>query len=171
MAEATRQLRAREKAHTRDGDAIGTARRRLPMVEVGPSTPLTAAGGPVPLIDVFEGRKQQAPCHLSMAHNLAFQAVGHYYAHRLNGPRMRYDDVARRLGLQHRTKLANRSVLSRYDIVRHAFATVRRYCQAPEDTLLVKHVPEARVLRATYGPSSRSPAPLPRRSGCMTCGT
>jgi predicted dithiol-disulfide oxidoreductase (DUF899 family) len=27
-------LRVREKAHTREGDAIATARRRLPMVEV-----------------------------------------------------------------------------------------------------------------------------------------
>ena len=28
------QLRARERAHTREGDAIAAARRRLPMVEV-----------------------------------------------------------------------------------------------------------------------------------------
>nr|WP_308129371.1 DUF899 family protein [Actinoplanes polyasparticus] len=48
----------REKAHTRDGDAIAAARRRLPMVEVDPSTPLTGVDGPVPLIDVFEGRTQ-----------------------------------------------------------------------------------------------------------------
>ncbi len=29
------RLRVREKAHTREGDAIAAARRRLPMVEVG----------------------------------------------------------------------------------------------------------------------------------------
>ena len=34
-------LRAREKAHTREGDAIAAARRRLPMVEVDGATPLT----------------------------------------------------------------------------------------------------------------------------------
>ena len=28
------ELRAREKAHTREGDAIAAARRRLPMVEI-----------------------------------------------------------------------------------------------------------------------------------------
>ena len=28
------ELRVREKAHTREGDAIAAARRRLPMVEV-----------------------------------------------------------------------------------------------------------------------------------------
>src|SRR5215470_13905324 len=52
------RLRAREKAHTREGDAIAAARRRLPMVEVDPQTPLTGANGPVPLIDIFDGRSQ-----------------------------------------------------------------------------------------------------------------
>jgi len=52
------RLRVREKAHTREGDAIAAARRRLPMVEVDPQTPLTGADGPVPLIDVFDGRSQ-----------------------------------------------------------------------------------------------------------------
>jgi predicted dithiol-disulfide oxidoreductase (DUF899 family) len=52
------RLRIREKAHTREGDAIAAARRRLPMVEVDPQTPLTGAGGSVPLIDIFDGRSQ-----------------------------------------------------------------------------------------------------------------
>src|SRR5215468_4890291 len=52
------RLRVREKAHTREGDAIAAARRRLPMVEVDPQTPLTGADGSVPLIDVFDGRSQ-----------------------------------------------------------------------------------------------------------------
>ena len=52
------ELRTREKAHTRAGDAIAAARRRLPVVEVDPSTPLIGANGPVPLIDTFEGRQQ-----------------------------------------------------------------------------------------------------------------
>jgi predicted dithiol-disulfide oxidoreductase (DUF899 family) len=33
-------LRVREKAHTREGDAIAAARRRLPMVEVDASLAL-----------------------------------------------------------------------------------------------------------------------------------
>jgi len=33
------------KGHTREGDAIAAARRRLPMVEVDPRTPLTGADG------------------------------------------------------------------------------------------------------------------------------
>jgi predicted dithiol-disulfide oxidoreductase (DUF899 family) len=51
-------LRVREKAHTREGDAIAAARRQLPMVEVDPATPVIGADGEVPLIDTFEGRSQ-----------------------------------------------------------------------------------------------------------------
>jgi predicted dithiol-disulfide oxidoreductase (DUF899 family) len=52
------ELRVREKAHTREGDAIAAARRRLPMVEIDPSTPVTGEHGTVPLLDVFDGRRQ-----------------------------------------------------------------------------------------------------------------
>ncbi len=52
------QLLVREKAHTREGDAIAAARRRLPMVEVDSQIPLVGADGQVPLVDVFEGRRQ-----------------------------------------------------------------------------------------------------------------
>ncbi|MFC7625382.1 DUF899 family protein [Microlunatus sp. GCM10028923] len=52
------ELRLREKAHTKAGDALAAARRRLPVVEVDPATPLIGANGPVPLIDTFEGRQQ-----------------------------------------------------------------------------------------------------------------
>ncbi|MCF6108453.1 DUF899 domain-containing protein [Mesorhizobium muleiense] len=50
-------LRVREKAHTREGDAIAAARRRLPMVEVDGSTPLVGERGAVTLLDAFEGRR------------------------------------------------------------------------------------------------------------------
>jgi predicted dithiol-disulfide oxidoreductase (DUF899 family) len=52
------RLRAREKAHTREGDAIAAARRRLPMVEVDAGLQLTGPQGPVTLLDAFEGRRQ-----------------------------------------------------------------------------------------------------------------
>lgn len=51
-------LRLREKAHTRESDAIAAARRRLPMIEVDGTTPVIGARGAVPLLDVFEGRRQ-----------------------------------------------------------------------------------------------------------------
>jgi predicted dithiol-disulfide oxidoreductase (DUF899 family) len=52
------KLRAREKAHTREGDAIAAARRRLPMTEVDASLTLTGQNGPVIPLDAFEGRRQ-----------------------------------------------------------------------------------------------------------------
>jgi predicted dithiol-disulfide oxidoreductase (DUF899 family) len=51
------KIRVREKAHTREADAIAAARRRLPMVEVDASLTLTGPGGPVTLLDAFEGRR------------------------------------------------------------------------------------------------------------------
>ncbi len=51
------RLLVREKAHTREGDAIAAARRRLPMVEVDPTITLTGPNGPVTLLEVFEGRR------------------------------------------------------------------------------------------------------------------
>jgi predicted dithiol-disulfide oxidoreductase (DUF899 family) len=50
-------LRRREKAATRELDAIAAQRRRLPMVEMGDYT-LIGKDGPVRLVDVFEGRSQ-----------------------------------------------------------------------------------------------------------------
>ena len=52
------RLRIREKAHTRESDAIAAARRRLPMTEVDASLPLTGRDGPLTLLDAFEGRRQ-----------------------------------------------------------------------------------------------------------------
>ena len=52
------KLRVREKAHTRESDAIAAARRRLPMVELDASLELIGPDGPVTLLDAFEGRRQ-----------------------------------------------------------------------------------------------------------------
>ncbi|MDT3315875.1 DUF899 family protein [Microbacterium sp. KSW4-11] len=51
------RLREREKAATRELDAVAAARRRLPMVEL-PDYVLEGADGPVRLVDVFQGRSQ-----------------------------------------------------------------------------------------------------------------
>jgi predicted dithiol-disulfide oxidoreductase (DUF899 family) len=52
------RLRLREKAHTREGDALAAERRRLPMVEIDGATPLRGPHGHVTLLDAFEGRRQ-----------------------------------------------------------------------------------------------------------------
>jgi predicted dithiol-disulfide oxidoreductase (DUF899 family) len=51
------ELRVREKAHTRESDAITAARRRLPMVELDATTRLTGPNGPTTLLEAFEGRR------------------------------------------------------------------------------------------------------------------
>jgi predicted dithiol-disulfide oxidoreductase (DUF899 family) len=52
------RLRIREKAHTREGDTIAAARRRLPMVEVDANLELVGPNGPLTLLEAFEGRRQ-----------------------------------------------------------------------------------------------------------------
>jgi predicted dithiol-disulfide oxidoreductase (DUF899 family) len=51
-------LRVREKTHTREGDAIAAARRRLPMAEVDANLSLIGPHGPLTLLEAFEGRRQ-----------------------------------------------------------------------------------------------------------------
>ena len=51
-------LRAREKAHTHEGDALAAERRRLPMVEVDADLTLLGPDGHLTLLDAFEGRRQ-----------------------------------------------------------------------------------------------------------------
>ena len=59
---ARAELLVREKAHTRAGDELAAARRRLPMT---PMEPIMVAGpdGPVPLHDVFEARRMLIVYH------------------------------------------------------------------------------------------------------------
>ena len=47
------ELLVREKAHTREGDAIAAARRRLPMVEFDGKVEVVGPDGPVPFLDLF----------------------------------------------------------------------------------------------------------------------
>jgi predicted dithiol-disulfide oxidoreductase (DUF899 family) len=52
------ELLVREKAHTHEGDAIAAARRRLPMVEVDGTVEVVGPDGPVPFLDLFQGRNE-----------------------------------------------------------------------------------------------------------------
>jgi predicted dithiol-disulfide oxidoreductase (DUF899 family) len=54
---ARARLLVREKAHSREGDAIAAERRRLPMIEVPASVTVVGADGEVPFLDVFDGRR------------------------------------------------------------------------------------------------------------------
>jgi len=55
-------LLVREKAHTRAGDKLAAARRRLPMVRMVPNT-VVGPKGPVALRDVFEDRRMLIVYH------------------------------------------------------------------------------------------------------------
>lgn len=55
---AREELLVREKAHTREGDALAAARRRLPRVECDGTAEVTGPEGPVPFLDLFQGREE-----------------------------------------------------------------------------------------------------------------
>jgi predicted dithiol-disulfide oxidoreductase (DUF899 family) len=52
------ELLTREKEHTRRGDAIAAARRRMSMTEVDAQHTVTGPDGPRSLLDLFEGREE-----------------------------------------------------------------------------------------------------------------
>src|SRR5688500_8957221 len=59
---ARAELLVREKAHTRAGDELAAARRRLPMIRMEPIM-VVGPDGPVPLHEVFEGRRMLIVYH------------------------------------------------------------------------------------------------------------
>lgn len=69
------ELRRREKAATRELDAIAAQRRRLPMVEV-PDYTLESAEGPVRLVDVFAGKSQLITYHHMWSPGAEWQCGG-----------------------------------------------------------------------------------------------
>lgn len=69
------ELRLREKAATRELDAIAAQRRRLPMVEL-PEYTLIGADGPVRLADVFAGRTQLITYHHMWSPGAEWQCGG-----------------------------------------------------------------------------------------------
>jgi predicted dithiol-disulfide oxidoreductase (DUF899 family) len=48
-------LLVREKANTRESDAIAAARRRLPITELPGEITVVGAAGPIPFLDAFNG--------------------------------------------------------------------------------------------------------------------
>lgn len=52
------ELLVREKAYTREGDALAAARRRLPMVEFDGTVEVVGPDGPVPFLGLFQGRDE-----------------------------------------------------------------------------------------------------------------
>jgi hypothetical protein len=55
---ARAELLVREKAHTRAGDALAAARRRLPMVALDGMVEVVEPGGPVRFLELCQGREE-----------------------------------------------------------------------------------------------------------------
>jgi len=68
-------LRVREKAATRELDAIAAQRRRLPMVAL-PDYTLEGEDGPVRLVDVFDGQRQLITYHHMWSPGAEWQCGG-----------------------------------------------------------------------------------------------
>lgn len=73
---ARESLLAREKASTRELDALAAARRRLPMVRLKKEYTLTGPDGPVSLAELFEGRRQLIVYHFMFAPEWEAGCVG-----------------------------------------------------------------------------------------------
>ena len=69
------ELRRREKAATRELDAIAAQRRRLPMVAL-PDYTLQGEDGPIRLADVFAGRRQLITYHHMWSPGAEWQCGG-----------------------------------------------------------------------------------------------
>ena len=70
---AVAALRIKEKASTRERDALAAERRRLPMMHIEKDYVLQGPHGAVRLVDLFEGRRQLLLYHFMLGPN---QTVG-----------------------------------------------------------------------------------------------
>ncbi len=61
---ARREFLVREKAHTRERDALNAGRRELPMVEISSEYTFAGPDGPLTLADMFRGRRQLIIQHI-----------------------------------------------------------------------------------------------------------
>ena len=86
------------------------------------------------------------------AHSLAFAAIGHRYARRLNGPRQAGWKTGMALGITKPVRIGEREVTPKA-LSHTVLRTVTRYCHSADRTLQHSHVPHVRGLE---GPTSHS---------------
>jgi len=78
---------------------------------------------------------------VSTAHALAMAAVGKDYRHRLNGPRVPANQVARILRINEPLRVAEDKVLAPAQQARLVMETVERFCRSADPELTTAHVP------------------------------
>lgn len=76
------------------------------------------------------------------AHQLAYEAIGHLYASRLDGYRLPYRRLIPMLGISSAIELKGGQLIPEREQVRLAMQTVAAYCRSADDTLDIHHVPE-----------------------------
>lgn len=89
--------------------------------------------------------QERMPGHVnaSTAHSLAFRAVGKAYSHRLNGPRMRSAEIARRLGVDQLTVMVgpDEKRLSAEYLAGLVMRAITIFCQSDAPYPTEQHVP------------------------------
>lgn len=89
--------------------------------------------------------QERMPGHVkaSTAHSLAFRALGHRYSHRLNGRRMRSDEIAIRLRIDPIViKVGDhQKTLAAGYLAGLVMRTITQFCQSAADTPGEQHVP------------------------------
>lgn len=78
---------------------------------------------------------------VSTTHSLAYQAVGHQYRHRLNGPRVPAQKVAQFLGIRGAIPLAGRPPMQPSQQARYAQDMVRQFTSSADETITAGHLP------------------------------
>lgn len=97
------------------------------------------------LVEESKDRFNLARCNTT--HSLAFRPVGYRYKRRLNGPRVRGDDVAKMLKLDNmilrveRLGETVRKTFHRGTLATWVLAAVRRFCQSDDKAIDAKHFP------------------------------
>ena len=93
--EAARQeLLVREKEHTRAGDALAAARRRMPWMAVEKEYRFEGPDGPASLLDLFDGRRQLIVYRFFYAPDVTTLPGGAYPERGCEGCSMMADQIA-----------------------------------------------------------------------------
>lgn len=116
----------------------------------------------------------------STVHSVAFRAYGTRYSHRLNAPRMKGWEIAKRLGCDDLVLRMDGLPPKRFPrdkVASLAMATVRSFCQSIDDEIGERHVPMPRAakhdpdLKALYRQIATVVAPIARKAWADLCRT
>lgn len=114
----------------------------------------------------------------STVHSVAFRAYGSRFSHRLNAPRMKGWEIARRLGCDDMVLRVEGSPPKRFPrdkVASLAMAAVRTFCQSTDEQISARHVPMPRAakhdpeLKAIYRQIAAAVAPIAARAWDDLC--